>query len=385
MSEGGAERLLLKEYKYFKKLGYNVKLVSYKIESTVLCLENVDENDVVCIGDSPLSMFSLYKYFLSQKKAHILCASGDIDIYLSTLLNRHVSYSLHIHQPSFMTYSVDAKYSVFMGKYFDQFLPMNFGAEKLNKIRDNLTLLQRFAVNLKSFFSIRAVKCAENVFVLSKYAKYEKKILYGVNSHVCYGAIEEDVLNYCPQKKLNIPESKNKHIILSICRLDKNKRVDVLIEAIGQYVKQYTSEILLYIGGKGPELKNLQMLVSKLELENNVVLLGFIDESELYEYYSAADLFVTIDWADYRITSFESLAMGTKVLMATESEYDKELRDGGYVYITKATSEDVCCEINKSLIETPTISRDDLNVILKKYTWGRYCNNIVSILEKNHG
>ena len=93
-------------------------------------------------------------------------------------------------------------------------------------------------------------------------------------------------------------------------------------------------------------------------------------------------MLIAIDWADYRITSFEALSVGTKVLMATEADYDNEIKMGGYIFIAKAEPNSVYLEINRALCVKPSINKDQLSKALDKYTWRNYTKRLISVVER---
>ena len=388
-SPGGAERLLLEEYKHLKSFGYDVKIVTYSFSTHSLFDEAIDVNDMVIIGDGVFSIYKLSRYLSKQANTHIISASGDIDIYLSTVLLKNINYSLHIHQPSFMTFNVDAKYSLFQRQHFHAMVDDNFGTKNIIKIKNELKITDKFIVNIKAFFVIRAIKKAVFTFVLSNYAQEEKKILFKVDSHVECGAISEVRLEYSlDDVNLYKKFSKFDNVLLSVSRLDKNKRVDVAIRAFDKFLnnknnKNNKNSILLIVG-TGPELENLKALSESLGVSEKVIFLGFVADTYLYDYYFIADLLIAVDWADYRITSFEALSVGTKVLMATEADYDSELKMGGYIFIAPAKPSNLCLEIDRALSIEPSISDVELSRILKKYTWRNYTQRLINIIENSN-
>lgn len=92
--------------------------------------------------------------------------------------------------------------------------------------------------------------------------------------------------------------------ILSIGRLDVKKRVDLLIKSL----KYCDPSIHAYIGGKGPELENLQKLTCCLGLQDRVKFLGFVNDEELIRLYAGAFAvyFAPVD-EDYGYITLEAL------------------------------------------------------------------------------
>jgi glycosyltransferase involved in cell wall biosynthesis len=91
------------------------------------------------------------------------------------------------------------------------------------------------------------------------------------------------------RKKLNIaPESI---VLFSLQRLSKEKRVDIVIKSFAILRERYDN-IKLIVGGTGPEESNLKSLSSKLDLSNNILFTGYLNEENLSLYLNMCDIFV---------------------------------------------------------------------------------------------
>ena len=144
---GGAERLLLHEYKEFKRMGHDVSIVTFAFNSEAFFSESVDENDLLVLTQGPLAILKLRAVLKQNPGAIVLGSSGHLDLYLSTLFS-NLNYSLHIHHPSFMSFNEYDKYSLFQRAKFDNMLYSNFDAARFAKIRDSLSLWQKLKINL---------------------------------------------------------------------------------------------------------------------------------------------------------------------------------------------------------------------------------------------
>jgi len=81
----------------------------------------------------------------------------------------------------------------------------------------------------------------------------------------------------------------NSILIGTIANLYKNKGLEFLVKTMS-VIKGQMSNVTLMIIGDGPERKNLEKLIKKYKLKNNVFLLGAIPDA--YKYLKALDLFV---------------------------------------------------------------------------------------------
>ena len=112
---------------------------------------------------------------------------------------------------------------------------------------------------------------------------------------------------------LGLPAERR--LLLSVRRLAPRMGLDRLIEAMPEVVKHHP-DVLLLIGGRGPERERLAGLIAAHDLRDHVRLLGFISDSDLASYYQAADLFVlpTLALEGFGLVTTEALACGVPVL-----------------------------------------------------------------------
>ncbi len=115
------------------------------------------------------------------------------------------------------------------------------------------------------------------------------------------------------RRELGLP--LDRRILISVRRLTPRMGLDNLIRAIPAILRRYP-DVLLLIGGAGPEQGKLQELIHSLGLECHVRLTGFIPEERLATYYQAADLFVlpTLALEGFGLVTTEALACGLPVV-----------------------------------------------------------------------
>ncbi|AKB69082.1 glycosyltransferase family 4 protein [Methanosarcina mazei] len=129
-------------------------------------------------------------------------------------------------------------------------------------------------------------------FVIT-HSYYMKRIIqdYNVkNIFVIPNAIEpywfEDSIKDIPINQLI---NKNKFNIFYHGRLSWEKGVDLLIEALGFYIKK-NKEVVLYLAGEGPQKKELREISSKMGLDNSVIFLGNLDKDNINYFLKNSDL-----------------------------------------------------------------------------------------------
>ncbi len=113
------------------------------------------------------------------------------------------------------------------------------------------------------------------------------------------------------RRRLNLPADQP--IILSVNRLSQEKRIDVLIEALGKMQRPAH----LAIASSGPMEGELRAQVEALQLSTQVSFLGFISDADLNPLYSLADIFAIASEADLQsLTTMSALACGLPVVAA---------------------------------------------------------------------
>ena len=83
---GGAERLLINQYKELQKLEIEVKIVTRSIAPHEF-FEDIQSKDLYILGENPFLAFCrAVLLFFSSLNSKIICSSGHIDVLLYTLL-----------------------------------------------------------------------------------------------------------------------------------------------------------------------------------------------------------------------------------------------------------------------------------------------------------
>lgn len=84
-------------------------------------------------------------------------------------------------------------------------------------------------------------------------------------------------------------------VILTVCRLDKRKGIDLLIKSVAKFKND---NVKLLIAGEGKEAISLRALAERLRINKRVSFLGFRTKEELRELYNLADLFVLASYSE---------------------------------------------------------------------------------------
>ncbi len=133
--------------------------------------------------------------------------------------------------------------------------------------------------------------------------------------------------------------SDYENYILSVGRLDKTKRIDILIRAL-QYCDQ---NIRVKIAGKGPTMDELQKLATSIGVSNRVDFLGFVSDKEVLELYAnaLAVCFPPID-EDYGYITLEAFLSRKAIITCKDSGGVLEFaKDGENSFVVDCDAEQI--------------------------------------------
>ena len=365
---GGAERLIAKELLYFKRQGLDCKLLVNTATQHMVDLYSIDQSDLKCLSGGPIQ-FILKLIRLAKSNDFFLVSSGDIFIWLASLLNQKIRYGLHIHHPIMMSLGdVDKFASYAKNHYNETSLPTNIRQQYVD-IWNEKAFKERLIARFRQLFSYLAKRRSIISFVLSDYAKNEKAKVYGINSIVLYGALDQ-----VPEKIKSKSKNSNQIQLVTLARLDRNKRLDILISWLAEMRRDVFFN--LKIIGSGPERDSLQEQIYQLGLEDQVELTGFLQDNEVAKIYDEADIFVSIDMADYKITMFEALASGLPVIVTRETEVSDALLATNYVRQIDLSCRELNSAIKALTFNHVSRSPERLRCELSNVVWQKYFSDI---------
>jgi glycosyltransferase involved in cell wall biosynthesis len=295
-----------------------------------------------------------------------------IDLYYATLFTPF-AYVTHIHGTIFWFPRDLLKYALIHRKVFNEIRDSVVGHKEFISIRPpKSSLARRILKEVQAVAEYIAIRRAKKVFVLSNQMRWEVKKLYGKDAIVLKGAFPSEIFDYKP--KIDVKERLNlvdKRMLLNVNRLDPRKRVDLLIKAFKRSYDKY-DDVVLVIGGVGPEEENLKALTKELNIHDWIKFIGYIKEEELWDYLASCDVFAHPNWADFAIAPYEALALQKKVVWSTEMEMDEHLLTNKHIFPASPTVDDFAEAIETALV-TEVREKDDLS----NYTWDKYCKEIM--------
>jgi glycosyltransferase involved in cell wall biosynthesis len=127
-------------------------------------------------------------------------------------------------------------------------------------------------------------------------------------------------------------EIEGQDMVFFVGRHAEQKGVKNLLYGFKKFLDSGRKAVLV-MGGDGHLKTSLEKFAEILDIEEKVVFEGFIPDSELGDYYAAADIFVSPSKSEpFGLTITEALEMGTKVV-ATDSGAEEILEKDSVVKI----------------------------------------------------
>lgn len=126
---------------------------------------------------------------------------------------------------------------------------------------------------------------------------------------------------------------KSKVNLVSVSRLEKEKRIDVLLKALS-LIKNW-KDIQLIIVGSGKGEKPLRSLAKELDVSDKVVFTGAVSDEDLRGIYSVGGLFLSASEVELQgLSIMEAMAYGLPIVAARSMAVPELVEDGvnGYLF-----------------------------------------------------
>ncbi len=234
----------------------------------------------------------------------------------------------------------------------------------------------------KKTISKMILKNADLVISLTNDMAKETKKIYNREIKVIPNGINLERFENLSRDKIRQKlEIKDEKIILFVGGLKPVKGLQYLIEAM-DIIKKKEPEAKLILIGEGEERKNLEKLVKKLNLKNNVIFVGKVPNEKVPEYLVAADIFVLSSISEgFPNTILEAMASGLSIVATKVGGLAEIIKDGKNGFLVKPKNPQEIAEKILLLFENDNlkekISKNNKEEV-KKYS----SENIIRKLEK---
>jgi glycosyltransferase involved in cell wall biosynthesis len=130
------------------------------------------------------------------------------------------------------------------------------------------------------------------------------------------------------KNKYNIP---NKPTLLYVGRLDPEKRIEEILEAVAIAVKQV--EFTFLVVGKGTKKIELEQLAKSLGIADNVIFTGFVPDEDLPIIYKLSRCFIIASIAELlSLVTLQAMASGLPLIAVKAGALVELVNGNGYLY-----------------------------------------------------
>ncbi len=133
--------------------------------------------------------------------------------------------------------------------------------------------------------------------------------------------------------KLKFAIPTDRPVLLYVGRLDREKRIDIILRALPDILR--VTSVHLVLTGIGTEKQRLEELAEKLGIQKAVTFTGFVPDEDLQNIYRVGDLFVIASIAELQsIVTMEAMASGLPVVAVNAMALPELVHDGenGYLF-----------------------------------------------------
>lgn len=170
----------------------------------------------------------------------------------------------------------------------------------------------------------------------------------------------------------------NKPVLLYVGRMDKEKKIEVILRALPNILE--TVSVHLVLAGIGQEKERLEVMTKKLGLQDSVSFVGFVPDKDLQNIYRIADIFVIAGIAELQsIVTMEAIASGLPVVAVSAMALPELVHDGenGYLFpegnsqtlaqkaVMILSDQKLSAQMSKNGLEM--IKNHEINKIIQRY------------------
>jgi glycosyltransferase involved in cell wall biosynthesis len=242
-------------------------------------------------------------------------------------------------------------------------------------------------------FQEMAVKYCDHKIVVSKYWQRYLKNKLNIDAHLVYNAVETDFFNPGVDGKAirEKHELGDRPIVLFVGGLEPRKGLEYLLMAIA-LVQKKIPEVQLIVVGKGAftshpgEKTFFNVLIKRLDLEDNVEFVYNIKDVELAKYYAACDVFALPSRMEgWGLSLMEAMATGKPVVSTNVGGIPELVENKVNGYLCNPGDVTTLSKKIIYLLKNEDVAKEIGKMGLKKarsYSWEKTAKRVKNIYER---
>jgi len=341
MNNGSGGKALFSTVEAYSRQNYNIFIITNQ-ENDYSAIKNIKKENIFYIdtkkytqsyGTNKLCTYRYFKYF-EKKSYRYIC---DI---ISRIGNRDVILYAYEVNAVKAAKKASNKYKIPLVTRFQGTVMSQYKNNLYYRIRKYPHIQ---ALSTKSDLVIMTDDGTQGDKILSQYNNDSKRLFIknGVN------ILEEKMVPIDKKKlreELKIPIDNT--ILITVSRLVDWKRVERSILAVNELENK--EKYTLMIIGEGTERKNLENLVKKLEIQNNVKFMGSVKNEEVKRYMQLADIFLSFyDLSNVGNPLLEALCLGKPIITYDVGDTNKVINGRNGILLKDVSPKNIAKSIEK--------------------------------------
>ena len=357
MNYGGASKVVLELGSRLNNQGLDAKIITTKINPEVI----KDYTNLKFISLSNISTGNLFFWILSPffyLKLSRLLKKQDAKIIFAHSLAIYWGAACKFVNKKLITvnYFHDLGMPYFDDKEELEGLP-KFSKFILKIISPIFKILNRFAINQTDFIISNSKFTA-----LEIEKKYDKKA-----DLIIYPAVDYEIFK---------PAEEKSDYIYTLGRLEKIKKIDLIIRSFSKYIEKYGNRGLgLLIIGSGIEEASLKSLCRKLKIENRVTFEKNCSPLEVSKLAARAKIGLFFRKNEpFGIGAIESMACGTPVIGVNRGGIAETVIDKQTGLLSDLDENEIANKINGLLSDKEKLEKLSKNArthVKENYSWDK--------------
>ncbi|MFW9881854.1 MAG: glycosyltransferase family 4 protein, partial [Candidatus Thorarchaeota archaeon] len=223
---------------------------------------------------------------------------------------RKIKFNLVTTQDPFVTGIA----GLIIGKIFN--IPSNIQVHS-NIINNQFWLDETFINYFQNILAIFVLKNSDTIRVVSDLTKVQLKKHFDIkNKFIKRIPVFADIkVNQNTEINEISTIDRKKFKIFSLGRLSKEKNFMNLVKS-AQRIKQNHNNFIIFVGGDGSEKHKLESEIKKRGLQDNIILLGYLNSERKNYYYRNCDVFVNVsNYEGFGLVCLEAMYHKKPIIM----------------------------------------------------------------------
>jgi glycosyltransferase involved in cell wall biosynthesis len=154
------------------------------------------------------------------------------------------------------------------------------------------------------------------------------------------------------KQRYGIPESHP--VILYVGRLDREKRIELILRALPQIVESVDAHLVL--AGTGKLMAEFEHMAEEIGVRGRVTFPGFVPNEDLPSLYRMADVFVIAGTAELQsIVTMEAMASGLPIVAVNAVALPELVHDGENGYLFPEGDSEVLAQRASAILSNPAL------------------------------